>query len=227
MPGRDVAPLITEGKYVVCKRRLFQTITGGIKWLGYDVPKYIAFLQLMLWILPLVLAIPFVLIAEFIDSAKFYFGIGYGVTMGLLVAGFEALPLTCRNQSIVVDFQQEDDEDSIDFSSGCWKKELSNFLFASRKHYMLLLHPLLSAVLSGSVFVQLLPLSLTDVFPVGVVVVILPLGWLVVLVAHYSLIALPPSAEPAVYTTTTPAWLILLARPSHVIVTAAVYYILE
>lgn len=212
---------------MVCKRRLFQTITGGMKWLGYGVPRYVAFLQLMLWMLPLVPAIPFVLLAEFIDSAKFYFGIAYGVTMGLLVVGFKALPFTCRNQSIVVDFQQEDDEDSIDLSTGCWRKELSNFLFASRKHYMLLLHPLLSAVLCGSVFVLLLPLSLTDVFPVGVVVVILPLSWLAVLVAHYSIIAQPPSAEPAVYTTTTPTWLMLLARPSHVIVTAAVYYILE
>jgi len=227
MPGRDVAPLITEGKYVVCKRRLFQTITGGIKWLGYDIPLYVVLLQILLWILPLATAIPFVLLAEFIDSAKFYFGISYGVTMGLLVAGFEAIPLTCRNQSIVVDFQHDDDEDSIDLSSGCWRKELNIFLFASRKHYMLVLHPLLSAVLSGSVFVQLLPLSFSDVFPVGVIVVLLPLGWLSVLVAHYSILSQPLSAEPAVYTTTTPSWLMLLARPSHVIITTAVYYILE
>ena len=227
MPARDVAPLITEEKYSVCKKRVFQTITGGIKWLGYNIPWFVVTSQILLWILPLVVAVPFVLLAEFFSDEKFYFAVGYGVVMGLLVAGLEMLPLTCRNQSLVVVFQQDDDEDSIDFSGGCWRKELNNFIFASRKWYMLLLHPFLSATLSGSMFVPLLPESLNDVFPLAVVIILLPLVWLTLLIVNYSITVHPPTTEPAVYTTTTPAWLSVLTRPSHVIIAASLYYILK
>ena len=227
MPRRDVAPLITEAKYSVTKKRIFQTITGGIKWLGYDVPWFAVASQIVLWIFPLAIAVPFVLLAEFFSETKFYFSIGYGVVMGLLAAGLEILPLTCRNQSIVVAFQQDDDEDSIDFSGGCWRKELDNFIFTTRKWYMLLLHPVLSAVLSGVMFVPLLPGSISDVFPLGVVIILLPLVWLTLLIANYSVTAHPPSAEPAVYTTTTSKWLAVLMRPSHMIIAASLYYILK
>lgn len=227
MPRRDVAPLITEAKYLVSKKRVFQTITGGIKWLGYDVPWFAIASQILLWIAPLFIALPFILLAEFFSEAKFYFSIGYGVLMGLLVAGLEILPLTCRNQSLVVTFQQDDDEDSIDFSGGCWRKELDNFIFATRKWYMLLVHPLLSGILSGSMFVPLLPGSLNDVFPLAVVIILLPLVWLTLLVASYSITAHPPSAEPAIYTATTPTWLAVLMRPSHVIIAASLYYVLR
>jgi len=227
MPGRDVAPLITEAKYSVTKKRVFQTITGGIKWLGYDIPWFAVTSQIVLWISPLAIAVPFVLLAEFFSEAKFYFAIGYGVVMGLLVAGLEMLPFTCRNQSLVVIFQQDDDEDSIDFSGGCWRKELANFIFAPRKWYMLLLHPFLSTVLFGSIFVPLLPGSLNDVFPIAVTVILLPLIWLTLLIGSYSVIAQPPSAESAVYTATTPSWLTVLMRPSHLIIAASLYYALK
>ena len=226
MPGRDVAPLITEAKYSVSKKRLFQTVTGGIKWLGYNIPWFAVASQLVLWILPLITAVPFVLLAEFYSEAKFYFAIGYGMVMGLLVVGLELLQLTCRNQSLVVVFQQDDEEDSVDFSGGCWRKELDNFIFATRRWYMLLLHPFLSAVLSGSIFVPLLPGSLNDVFPLTVMIILLPMVWLSVIIASYSIIAQPPS-EPAVYTATTPSWLTLLMRPSHVITAASFYYVLK
>lgn len=227
MPGRDVAPLITEAKYSVCKKRVFQSITGGIKWLGYNIPWFAAASQIVLWIFPLVIAVPFVLLAEFFSEAKFYFAVGYGVMMCLLVAGLEILPLTCRNQSLVVVFQQDDDEDSVDFSGGCWRKELDNFIFATRKWYMLLLHPLLSAILSGAMFIPLLPGSLNDVFPLVVMIILLPFLWLTLLIASYSVVAQPPSAEPAVYMATTPAWLAVLMRPSHVIIAASLYYVLR
>lgn len=227
MPARDIAPLITEAKYLVSKKRVFQTITGGFKWLGYDIPWFAVALQIVVWIIPIVVALPFVLLAEFFSEAKFYFAIGYGCMMGLLVAGLEVLPLACRNQSLVVIFQQDDDEESVDFSGGCWRKELNNFIFATRKWYMLLLHPFLSAILSGSMFVPLLPGSINDVFPIAVTVILLPLAWLTLIVASYSVIAQPPSAEPAVYSTTTPAWLTVLMRPSHVILAASLYYILK
>lgn len=226
MPARDVAPLITEAKYSVFKKRVFQTITGGIKWLGYNIPWFAVASQVVLWISPIVVAVPFVLMAELIDEAKFYFAIGYGVVMGLLVGGLEILPLTCRNQSLVVVFQQDDDEDSVDFSGGCWRKEMDNFIFAARKWYILLLHPFLSAALSGSMFIPLLPGSLNDVFPLAVVIILLPLVWLTLLIANYSIVAQPP-AEPAVYTPTTPAWLGVLMRPSHVIIATSLYYILK
>lgn len=227
MPGRDVAPLITEAKYLVTKKRVFQTITGGIKWFGYDIPWFTVTLQIVLWIFPLAIGVPFVLLAEFFSEAKFYFAIGYGVVMGLLVAGLEILPFTCRNQSLVVIFQQDDDEDSIDLSGGCWRKELANFIFATRKWYMLLLHPFLSAVLFGSIFVPLLPESLNDVFPIAVMVILLPFVWLTLLIGSYSVISKPPSAEPAIYTGTTPTWLTVLMRPSHVIIAASLYYVLK
>ena len=226
MPARDVAPLITEEKYSVCKKRVFQTITGGIKWLGYNIPWFAVILQFLLWILPLVVAVPFVLLAELFSDEKFYFAIGYGLMMGLLMAGLEMLSFTCRNQSPVVVFQQDDDEDSVDFNGGCWRKELSNFIFTARKWYMLLLHPFLSATLSGSMFVPLLPGSLIDVFPLAVTIILLPFVWLTLLVASYSITAQPPT-EPAVYTATTPAWLAVLTRPSHVIIAANLYYVLK
>ena len=226
MPARDVAPLITEEKYSVCKKRVFQTITGGIKWLGYNIPWFAVISQILLWILPLVVAVPFVLLAELFSDEKFYFAIGYGLMMGLLMAGLEMLSFTCRNQSPVVVFQQDDDEDSVDFNGGCWRKELSNFIFTAHKWYMLLLHPFLSATLSGSMFVPLLPGSLNDVFPLAVTIILLPLVWLTLLVAIYSVTAQPPT-EPAVYTATTPAWLAVLTRPSHVIIAASLYYVLK
>ena len=227
MPVRDVAPLITEAKYPVCKKRLFQTIAGGIKWLGYGIPWFVVTSQIVLWVTPLVVAVPFVVLAEIFSEIKLYLAIGYGVVMGILVAGLELLPLTCRNQSLVVAFQQDDDEDSVDFSGGCWRKELDNFIFASRKWYALLLHPFLSAALSISTFIPLLPGSLHDVFPLAVMMILLTLGWLVLLLANYSITAQPPSSEPAVYTATTPAWLVVLMRPSHVIIATSLYYILK
>lgn len=226
MPARDVAPLITEEKYSVCKKRVFQTVTGGIKWLGYNIPWFAVISQILLWILPLVVAVPFVLLAELFSDEKFYFAIGYGLMMGLLMAGLEMLSFTCRNQSPVVVFQQDDDEDSVDFNGGCWRKELSNFIFTARKWYMLLLHQFLSATLSGSMFVPLLPGSLNDVFPLAVMIILLPFVWLTLLVAIYSVTAQPPT-EPAVYTATTPAWLAVLTRPSHVIIAASLYYVLK
>ena len=119
---------------------------------------------------------------------------------------------------------QLDDEDSIDFSgSSCFHLETFDFIFAKRRLHSLLLHPLVSGLLSFAGCFMLFPRVLQETLPVAGVVVVALFGWFTLCNALYSLTAGPPH-ETAVYRPMDPLELRFLMRPFYVLAVAVGFF---
>ena len=218
----DPIPLLNEYKYALSRRRILQTLTGGLKF--RRAPWYVHLIQLVLWFAPLLLCSPFIVLEAVGLWNPYYLATVYGCVMGggVLVLGVTGACVRKRNQvAPSVANAQLDDEESVDFSS-CCKLETFNFIFSKKKIHSLILHPLISGLFSFAGSLMLFPGVMQEAMHIAGVVVVCVIGWFALCNAHYSLSVSAPH-ETATYRPTDSLELRFLMRPFYVMATAAVF----
>ena len=216
-------PLLNEYKYALSRRRILQTLTGGLKL--RKAPWYTHLIQLLLWVAPLLLCLPFIVLEAVGVWNRYYLATVYGCVMGggVLVLGVTGACVRRRSQVVApsVANAQLDDEESIDFSS-CCELETFNFIFSKKKIHSLILHPLISGLFSFAGSLMLFPGVMQEAMHIAGVVVVSVTGWFALCNAHYSLSVSAPH-ETATYRPTDSLELRFLMRPFYVMATAAVF----
>ena len=220
MAGEPI-PLLNEYKHALVRRRFLQTLTGGLKIRG-GPPWYVHLIQLTLWVAPLLLCAPFIVLEAWEIWNCYYLALVYACVMGLYATLLEVVGVCVRHYhppAVETAAQALDDEGSINLNSCI---ERFDFIFGRKKVHSLLLHPVLSGVLSFAGCVLLFPqVMLAVMHPVGVVVVFI-VGWCVLCSSLYSLAVSAP-LEPATYRPADPLELKYLSRPFYVLAVAACF----
>ena len=221
-PASNV-PLLNQYKHALLRRRLLQTITGGLKL--RRAPWYIHLIQLMLWTAPFLIALPFVIISALRLWNNYYLALIYGFTQGLAVLLLEIIGVIvrCKQQhadNCNVGDTQLDDEESIDFAleSCC----TFDFIFARKKLHSLILHPFISGLVSFSACFILQPSIMLESLHIAGVVIVSIIGWYTLCSAHYSLSVSSPH-ETATYRPTDPLDLRFITRPFYIVAIAAIF----
>ena len=220
-------PLLNDYKHGLSRRRLLQTLTGGLK--IQRAPWHIYVLQILLWIAPALLCIPFVILEALGVWRPYFLALVYGCIVGLGVLVLNVIGVCVGHHAASVGGNegmslQLDDEESIDFSgSSCFHLETFHFIFANRKLHSLFLHPLVSGLLTFAGCFMLFPRVLQETLPIAGVVVVSIFGWFTLCNAHYSLTAGPPH-ETAVYRPMDPLELKFLMRPFYVLAIAVGFF---
>ncbi len=218
-------PLLNQYKHALLRRRLLQTLTGGLK--IRRAPWYIHLIQLTLWIAPFVIALPFIVVSALHLWNEYYLALIYGFINGLSVLLLEIIGVTirCRRQHADngVGDAQLDDEDSVDFTlESCCSFETFDFIFARKKLHSLILHPFISGLVSFSACFILQPSIMLETLHIAGVVTVSIIGWYTLCSAHYSLIVSPPH-EIATYRPTDPLDLKFVTRPFYIVAIAAIF----
>lgn len=221
-------PLLNQYKYALLRRRLFQTLTGGLK--IRRAPWYIHLIQLTLWIAPFVTALPFIIISALHLWNDYYLALIYGFLQGLTVLLLEIVGVIVRyrqrrHADNVVGDTDLDDEESIDIVLElCCTFETFDFIFARKKPHSLILHPFISGLLSFSACFILQPSIILESVHGDIVEVIAIsiIGWYALCSAHYSLSVSPPH-ETATYRPTDPLELRFVTRPFYIVAIAAIF----
>lgn len=219
-------PLLNNYKHGLLRRRLFQTLLGGVR--IRKVPWYIYLIQAGLWTFPLGLSIPFIVIDGLDLWNTYLLALVYGITQGtlVLVEGL-AIRLLRRRQrrNSTASRQFDDEQDTVEIAS-CCRMDVIEFIFNSKRMISVLLHPFASGALSYVGFFLLQPSVLQEFLPTTGVVLVSLFGWFTICSSHYSLsVRAPP--EIAVYRPTDPLELRFLNRPFHVILIGIIFILLR
>ena len=222
-PASNV-PLLNQYKHALLRRRLLQTLTGGLKL--RQAPRYIHLIQLTLWTAPFLIALPFIVISALHLWNSYYLALIYGFTLGLAVLVLEIIGVIVRyrqQHAVNVGDAQLDDEESIDFVlESCCTFETFDFIFAHKKLHSLILHPFISGLVSFSACFVLQPSIMLESLHIAGVVVVSIIGWYALCSAHYSLSVSPPR-ETATYQPTDPLDLRFITRPFYIVAIAAIF----
>ena len=225
---RTIVPLLNSYKRGLAARRLLQTATGGLKL--QKAPYYIHLLQFTLYLSPLILAIPFILLDAFGVWNEYYLALVYTFIHTLAIFTLVLGVLLVRrytdsaNQDISPDNQFDDD--TIEVTSCCSYATLS-FIFQSKRIIFVLLHSLLfCGLLSFASSFILLPRVLLEHLPLPGTVLVCITGWLVTCGAHYSLNVREPH-ETAIYRPTDLLGLGPLLRPAYLLSCATTIIIIR
>lgn len=212
---RTVVPLLNGYKRGLATRRLLQTATGGLKL--QKAPCYIHLLQLALYLSPLLLAIPFVILDALGVWNEYYLALVYTcihtlATFTLRLSVYCIRRCTITNQDTPTDNHFEDDTVEV---TSCY--DTLFFIFRSKSIISLFFHSLLlCGLLSFTSFFILLPSVLLDHLPLTGAVVVCITGWLVTCGVQYSLNVSQPH-ETAVYRPTDLLGLEPLLRPAYLL----------
>ena len=221
-----VVPLLNNYKHGLLRRRLFQTLLGGVR--IRKVPWYIYLIQAGLWTFPLALSIPFIVIDGLDLWSKYFLALLYGITQGIfvLVEGLLICLLRHRQRRNSSETSQFDDEQETVEIPSCCRMDVIEFIFSSKRMFSVLLHPIASGALSYVGFFLLQPSVLQEFLPTAGVILVSLLGWFTICCSHYSLsVRAPP--EIAVYRPTDPLELRFLNRPFHVILIGIIFFLLR
>ena len=217
-------PLLNQYKHALLRRRLLQTLTGGLK--IRQAPWYIHLTQLTLWIVPFITALPFIVVSALHLWNDYYLALIYGFIDGLYVLILEIIGITIRyrqRHADNIDGAQLDDEESVDFTlESCCTFETFDFIFIHKKLHSLILHPFISGLLSFSACFILQPSIMLESLHIAGVVTVSIIGWYTLCSAHYSLIVSPPH-EIATYRPTDPLDLKFITRPFYIVAIAAIF----
>lgn len=220
-------PLLNQYKHALTRRRLLQTITGGLR--IRSAPWYIHVIQLSLWTAPFVCALPFIIISSLSLWNPYYIALVYGSIQGISVLLLEVIGVLIRyrhsksTDNVGIGDAQLDDEESTDFALGsCCTFETFDFIFARKRLHSLLLHPLASGLLSFCGCFILQPSIMLESLHIAGVVIVSIIGWYALSSAHYSLSVSPPQ-ETANYRPTDPLDLRFLARPFYIVAVVAIF----
>ena len=186
--------LLNEYKYVLTRRRLLQTITGGVR--IQTLPVSLHIFQWFLWILPLLVSLPFIASAHLWNV--YYLGLIYSITCGgiTLILGLVVKTIYWKgNQNMN---EEEDDEQQTASVSSFLSLESMHLVFTHKRWIDVIIHTVSSGLTCYSSFIILDPFVMIDVLPIPAVVFVFILGVLTLCTAHYSLIATPPK-EISIY----------------------------
>lgn len=217
-----VVPLLNSYKHGLLRRRLFQTILGGVR--IRKVPWHIYLIQAGLWMYPLCFSIPFIILDGVNVWNRYLLALIYGTSIGMvvLVKGLVVHMLRWRQRTTNFNTNELDDEQEDIEILTCCGMDFISFIFSPKQLFSVLLHPFISGAFSYTGFFLLLPKVMQESLPVVGVVIISVLGWFTVCNAHYSLSTRAPP-ETAVYRPTDPLELKFLYRPFYVILIGSIF----
>ena len=228
--NRTTVPLLNSYKYGLVARRLLQTVTGGLKL--QRAPCYVHLCQLAIYVAPLALAVPFVVLDGLKVWNEYYLALVYAFIHTLTHFTLRIVVCCSRKSSHVQEDARterqldDDDEDVIEVTSCCSHSTLL-FIFHFKSVPSLLLHSLLKyGLLSFTSSFVLLPRTLTSHLPLPGAVVVGIISWLVTCGVHYSLGVNTPH-ETAVYRPTDLLGLTPLMRPFYLIFCATVIIVVR
>ena len=215
-------PLLNEYKQEFFWKRFPQTILGGPKLrLGYSAPSYVYLLQVLLFVLPWLLAGIFTVLVEY-DIMSWSVGtIVYGGVILLFVLLTQGLARGLRQRQAPISNLRKtpenmlSEEDEIEFDS-CCAVQTVNFIIPGHKYLVsLVLHAIVAAVVGGLAFSYLLPSTLKLLYNhVAATVIFFILGWLTTLIGLYPVtVGGPP--EPATFQALDSYDLMAYSRPAH------------
>lgn len=184
-----VAPLLNEYKYSLLITRLAQSITGGIR-IERNLHWYTHLIQWSLWLTPLLLSLPF-LGVSFVWNT-YYLGLIYGIILSLFF-----LSLNIIVKLVSIKYNTEERSNNTDIPA---IYQVLTYIFAhERKFSILLFHSLISGIAGYAAFLLTdVPFLLTQI-PVGAIVVVYPIVWLVSTLSLYSLLVRCPDVEMTGY----------------------------
>lgn len=218
-----VVPLLSSYKYGLLRRRLAQTLLGGAR--IRRVPYYVYLIQGGLWLLPLALSIPFIILDGLRVWNQYLLAGIYAGIMGQFVLVESVVLALIRkkwrwrgSRSSSADYDDEKDDIKI---LHCCELQTIDFIFSHKRIFSMVIHPFVSGAFSFVGFFLLLPSFMQECLPTAGVVVVSLFGWFTVCVAHYSLSTRAPT-EVAAYRTTDPLELKFLNRPFYVILIGSI-----
>lgn len=209
-------PLLNEYKYGLCRRKVLQNIFGGP--VVRKVPFLIHLIQALLWLFPLICVIPFILLDALKVWNTYFLALVYGIMIGISSASLEVLLFIIiqrhRGWEQRIQFDYESEE--IYIPSIC-SIEAVSFIFELRQKSDIILRPIASGLVSFVGCYILFPTVLQETLPIPWTVVVCAIGWLVLPITHYSLMARAPP-ETAVYRATCPYVLRIHHRPLYILI---------
>jgi len=218
-------PLLNEYKYGLCRRKLLQSLFGGP--VVRLAPFLIHFIQTLLWFLPLIFAIPFIVLDGVRVWSAYYLALVYSIGMGIMIICGEVVLLFVmhRHTDVELRVQQDYETEDVDIESICSSGAIF-FVFDSRKKFDVILRPLSSMIICYIGCYICFPTVLQNTFSLPGTVVLIVIGWLVFCLAHYSVIVrLPP--ETAVYRATSPYTLRQQYRPLYIMIIGTAIILVE
>ncbi len=216
-------PLLNEYKHGLFRRRLLQTLFGGAR-VRLRVPWFVHLIQFLLWVYPLVLSTPFIVVASLEVWNPYFLSLVYAFIMGAIVL-VEGLVVIYIRRCHPAQYEF-DDEDSIFQIESFRGMETIDFIFASKRIVTFVLHPFISGLFSFVASFLLWPCVMEDTLPIVGIVIISLIGWPVLCSAHYSL-STRSAPETAFYRITDPLEMKYLYRPFYVFLLGATFIILR
>ena len=214
-------PLLNSYKYGLATRRLLQTATGGLKL--RRSPCYINLPQLAIYLVPLLLAIPFIILDSLGVWKEHYLALVYTLIHTLVIFTLRLCVYCTRRYQPTITANErlsnDDDDDEIDIKS-CYGT--LSFIFHSKHIISIIIHSLLVSPLLSftSSFILLPRVLLEHLSGITVAVFVVSVaGWMVTCGTHYSLSINQPH-ETAVYRPTDRLVLGPLKRPVYLILCA-------
>lgn len=219
-------PLLNEYKYGLLRRRTLQVLTGGA--IVRKAPWFIHMIQLCLWMSPLILYIPFLVVDTLKAWNPYLIALVYAITMGIYSLLLEILIFSIQYRkggwsafmSASNHLDDEQDQD-VTFSS-CLDRTTIDFIFGGKRLHSLILHPFVVGLLSYAGCFLLLPTIMLERLHIAGLVIVFVIGWYTQCSAHYSMSVNAPN-EVAVYRVTDPLELKYLMRPFYIVLVAATF----
>ena len=223
MPVSTSAPLINEYKYGLLRRKLLQTITGGLRVQKGDYCAHV--IQVVLWLCPFLISLPF-LGLSFVWN-HYYWGLVYAFLMSVLTFSLGGLSKVAYQKSATLG-ENDLDEDSDEVWNCSWSWRMITLFITPKSFAGIVSSTVVSGSLSFVSYAMLNPAYLLMLLPIPAMLVVIVPGWMAVCSAHYSLSARPPP-DLAIYRDPSHDYLNLnvFTRPMHIIAIGITFIIIR
>lgn len=218
------APLLNEYKYGLSRRKLLQTITGGLR---LQKGHYCAHLiQASLWLCPFLISAPFLGLC-FVWN-QYYWGLVYALLVAVATFSLGVLSKVAYLKSAASEenaLGEEADEEKWEHSLS-WR--MLTFIIAPKSFVSVVTSTVVSGSLAYVSYAMLNPASLLMLLPIPAMLFVVVAGWMTACSAHYSLSAHPPP-DIAMYRDPLHDYLNLkmFARPVYVIGTGIIFLVIR